>query len=244
MVRRESTRRLSESRSQSPQSVTTSAPAPVAGGQEVLVVPRQRQTRAGYGEVKSCEGSQSCSPLAVRTLPCSQVLCANQNCWFLVDDDSSCGGYCCRKRHSRHTVSPRGSKAHDWTCKKLSAPQGASGALPTPPSLAYKGEDSASATSSDEEIDDDLRPQLARNLLQNRRRRRWLGMRETQARIRRKKRQPLAAQSCSVEQYRFSAGAASARYLLLQSQTGRLHMLPCHRCSPFRRELLWPGVHL
>ena len=110
MVRRESTRRLSESRSQSPQSVTTSAPAPVAGGQEVLVVPRQRQTRAGYGEVKSCEGSQSCSPLAVRTLPCSQVLCANQNCWFLVDDDSSCGGYCCRKCHWRHTVSPRGGK--------------------------------------------------------------------------------------------------------------------------------------
>ena len=54
-----------------------------------MVVPRQRQTRAGYGEVKSCEGSQSCSPLAVRTLPCSQVLCANQNCWFLVDDNST-----------------------------------------------------------------------------------------------------------------------------------------------------------
>ena len=99
------------SRSRSP------LPGSAPSGRRVCVVPRHpRPTRAGYGQrprpLSPSRGSDGAATPA-RTMP---VLCANTNCQFLVDEDASFGGYCCRKCHWRHSSGSKGGKQHESTC--------------------------------------------------------------------------------------------------------------------------------
>ena len=93
--------------------------------------------------------------------PCSHVLCANPNCQYLVDEDASIGGYCCRNCHWRHSSGSKGGKKHESSCKKRAPPPGAVRALPTPPKLAYAPDGSRASSTLSALCDKSMRASLA-----------------------------------------------------------------------------------
>ena len=60
------------------------------------------------------------------------LMCANRACHFRVNQDSACGGYCCKWCHVAHTLQLC-PPDHGQTCERLSAPSGAIRAQPRPP---------------------------------------------------------------------------------------------------------------
>ena len=59
-------------------------------------------------------------------------MCANGACHFRVNQDSACGGYCCKWCHVAHAIQLC-PPDHGQTCERLSAPSGAVRAQPRPP---------------------------------------------------------------------------------------------------------------
>ena len=60
------------------------------------------------------------------------LMCANRACHFRVNQDSACGGYCCKWCHVAHALELCPPE-HGQTCERLSAPSGAIRAQPRPP---------------------------------------------------------------------------------------------------------------
>ena len=59
--------------------------------------------------------------------------CANPKCWFLVHEDPSFGGFCCKKCHWVYATSSKTKRRHGIQCAKREAPLRAPRASPQPP---------------------------------------------------------------------------------------------------------------
>jgi hypothetical protein len=71
-----------------------------------------------------------------------ELMCANPNCWYLVNPDPSFGGYCGKKCHWHGKAKrSRGAKKHGGQCLKQDAPEGAPRAPPVTPDKPLKDAD-------------------------------------------------------------------------------------------------------
>jgi len=55
----------------------------------------------------------------------SGIMCANPTCWYLINSDAKCGGYCCRKCHWVFESDSKTKKKHGPACEKVLAPANA-----------------------------------------------------------------------------------------------------------------------